>query len=287
MEMLAGGRPTNLTELWWSEEKQALLELNGFSGGSDYELLRDFCQCLSRAEGSHWEWQCRQELVRLGLADADLRNPRELWNRSVDRLEAHPLTAEEGAALLRLEHSYGSGTSVSQAASVPLICAIPFSEGQTDASCWEEWRERAETFLEKREERVPLLLLPTDHQTRKPDLYHVNRHLLGEERSNDLWRCQMAVFLLRYCRRQGIRAALDVHCSASRLFELLDMAERFTPLPDLILSADVPTDRAEILSLCRRILAGRERNSRGTPPVLFAKPHPFLPSNLMVRLSRV
>lgn len=283
MEENGNRRLTNLTELWWSEEKESLLELNGYSCGSDYERLRALCLCLARA-GSARLGEAKRELALLGLPDADLTDPRGLWRRGVALLEECPVTAEERQALLQ---RLPVRTSPSADETVPpcIPCAEFPLEESFGALHWEEWQTRAQAVLSEKEGRSPVLHLPVSHRAVKPDLYHVSRHLSGEEPNSGLWRCQTFIFLLRYCRERGIRAVVRAECSPEEVLQMLEVTRRFTALPDLILSSPFLWGREAFLRLCRAVSEGREGKANGIPPVLTDRALPFLPPNLRVALE--
>ncbi|MBE6633303.1 MAG: hypothetical protein E7620_03050 [Ruminococcaceae bacterium] len=257
---------TNLTELWWNNTKERVLAINGFGGRcSDYERFHRFCVCLERMveseEGRNaeaWlserfggEWVLNSATChRVWRLVADrLTLPAFLWE-PIPTVWERPLQPEASPAVFRVR-------SVNE---------LPAS-----TNGWREWERVALAWLEGLEahEQIPLLRLSEGYAWKKPDLYHVERHLSGLERDDRMWENQAAIQLMGQCQRRGLPIAVE--CSdGEALLALLAGAEGFSPLPRLVWVTDAQTANQWLGQLCQRILKHRSEKEEGIPPILIA-----------------
>lgn len=144
-----------------------------------------------------------------------------------------------------------------------------------DSGGWQSWAQAAEALLEARlqsPEQTVLLTLPASFRPRKPDLYHVNRILAGQQTDEELWLTQLVCFLCRVCAARGLRPVLQTACSADAVCALLCMAARMTRLPDLVWMPHEPAGLAQCAGIAAVLLRHRAGVREGIPPVLCAVP---------------
>lgn len=331
--MLPEAACTNLTELWWDAEKQAVLTVNGYSGdGADYELFRDFCSCMAKAPDSPQAVRGREQLRALFGYDGTLdpAHCQEIWRLTAQALLERPRTrAEAEAAAANSENATDGGelsgaepvcstkkpTSVEKPtnAGKPANAAKSANTGKLtdggkptgssrflpptagkgteppavrvavclnllaarDSGGWQSWAQAAEALLEARlqsPEQTVLLTLPASFRPRKPDLYHVNCILAGQQTDEELWLTQLACFLCRVCATRGLRPVLQTACSADVVCALLCMAARMTRLPDLVWMPHEPAGLTQCAGIAAVLLRHRAGVREGIPPVLCAVP---------------
>ena len=284
---------TNLTELWWSEDKQWVLEENGFTrDGSDYEIFRDFCECIRRMPNSPEAWRSRQQLKALfGLDPESARwHPPLIWRETAEQLLAHPTTRAQAQRILtRIEKTTVPPPREHDPQRGIKGFPVPLSDRTIHADHWEAWEAQALEFCDCVYEKGKhvMLSLPRSFHVEKPDLYHVNRHLSRVDRNDNLWKNQMAIFLLRFCSQRGIPAVLDCGCRWGEVESLLRMAVKFTPLPNLIWAPRRTLSRVGFQAVVRAVLQGRGGDVEGIPPVhvyLERENYPtYLPGHLCIK----
>lgn len=265
---MADVQATNLTELWWDEEKETVLALNGFRArGSDFERFRSFCVCMERMGECRIKRDAEAWLsMRFGgrwvLNSATCNR---VWTLTADRLT---LPEDLWSPIPTVwEESPRNGDASRPAFSVRSTEALPsFANG------WKAWEEDFSNWFAETVKRnqIPLLRLSNNCAWKKPDLYHVERHLSGMERDDRIWESQAAVQLLGQCRRNGIRLAVACADGAA-LLALLKGAERFTPLPRMVWLTEGQSLREELGAISKQILKHWQGEDDGIPPVFIAK----------------
>ena len=182
---------------------------------------------------------------------------------------------------------------VSHRADLPCVSGIVWLHALPLPSClrtWQNWEKSADAALEQRlaPESAVGVVLPADFQPHKPDLYHVNRVLTGEEPNESLWLSQLVRFLCGFCCKRNLRLLLKTDCSVDRLSALPRAVSRQTGLPDLIW---MPADSGQwnaLLVLAELVMASRGECRKGIPPVLFAytdRVGDSIPQSLCVRVN--
>ena len=73
--------------------------------------------------------------------------------------------------------------------------------------------------------------LPEGFHAESPDLYHVNRHLSGEEPNENLWICQKVRFLCETCSATGGELLFHTPCATEELPRLLRMLASQVSIP--------------------------------------------------------
>ena len=290
MRIMEGDLPiTNLTQVWWNEEKSDLLAWNGFyECGSDYDLLQKLITCVRRDPTCVTANQIRGEWQALFGAELsfDAASCGELWRYAAQSLFQAPLTKKQireacqKAVPIKREGDFSVVDNRLPASTVS-IHALTFPQ-----KSWKEWSACALEWLRARVEdgAVPSLKLPVDFCPIKPNLYRVERILSGQESNRDLWLSQLAFFLFSFCEKKQIRPVLLLECEWQSGLSLLKDLSALTRFPNLLIESNGLPNRHTWNEICRTVLKNRGESKEGEPPVFCAvdlKKKEWVPQNLL------
>lgn len=238
---------TNITELIWCEEIEALLRFCGVreseigETASDYEKFRALCGAMPYLQGhflpkrlevfllSHFKIQ-----IEDFLKDCDM-----VWSKTAARLLERPMPR---ACMLPPFHEVGAVID-----SLPPIDV--FGEGifcgndllQTKSCTWSEWqneiRQRLDSFWQKGG-RFVFLHISEDAYRKNPDVYHVELSLQDRQ---DLAMLEAQLFrcLSSECQKRDLTVILQIDDPDEEVYAFLGRVERRVGLSDLILLASV------------------------------------------------
>jgi len=123
----------------------------------------------------------------------------------------------------------------------------------------------------------------------RPDLYHIERILRGEEQNRGMWQTQLMTFVLDFYKLKGIRPLMVTDCAPSDLLCFLKLAAERTALPNLIWSPSEPVSYPLYAELSETVMTARKQSENGMPPVLYgvkrSESASCLPNHLLVKLS--
>lgn len=267
---------SNLTELWWDAEKRAVLTVNGFSDrGSDYEIFRDFCTCLSRMPNSVEMARSREQLrVLFDCQQLPLpENCALIWHQTADILLREPRTRAQACNMTAC--AVCEPVLHPASATAPCVSEVVWMHTLPLSPClrtWQSWKPEAELLLEQMlaPESAVGVTVPVEFCPQRTDLYHVNRVLSGEETNESLWVSQLIRFLCVFCSERRLRLLLKTDCAVEKLSSILYTVSRQTVLPDLIWMPTEGGQWDDLVMLAEPVMASRGERRRGIPPVLLA-----------------
>ncbi len=280
---------TNAWELLAGNETDWLLAVNGFSQtGGDYACFCHFLQALDRSE-------CLDTAALSRLLGAEKRltlsNANTIWRQVAQRLlleDAEEAVRDECLADWRRELKTPRPVVLPQETVCQrLVDVEPLL--LPSGSSWTAWEREATLTLETAlgEDALPMLTLPSGFSPMRVSLYHAERMLAGESEPPAMWRTQLAMFLLSFCEKKGLRPVLRIECEQKALLELLDRVSHRCAKPAVILQA-TSISFENLLELCQCVRLGSTSPKEGEPPVLWTPlgtgDESVVPRHLTVRL---
>ncbi len=247
----------NLTQQWWDEEKEELLCANGFSmRGSDYEIFYKLCLCIEGLDDvgrAHYQDALASLYPEL-ILPISAENASRIWNQTAELLLERgksyaccPQNAEKGVVPI---------TRLALEKTPRLETVLQLSDfAASDTTNWADWQTETEKQIKSRLSvgASVSLTLPKEFHWRKPNLYEVNRHLAGEERSTDLWASQQLYFLFSLAEKQRFRPLLRVECPTDEVVTALLGIRSFGVSAPIFYAPSKAPSRGDFLKLCRAI----------------------------------
>lgn len=251
-------RVTNLTELWWDDEKEKLLNLwcslhESLSADlSDYEKFRALCEMMPSLNGHPVRRHCR-DFLRTHFAcemSLDLQNCDAIWRLTSEALLMTPKTCK---SLLPADAQLLCSDERSiDCCEAPIFDACRFQS--YEATDWGVWKEQADqdlTRFSKHGCNRIFLTLPHGFVFQKPDVYHVELALKKKHKTEEdmcLLLSQTVRYACEACLLRGwsltVRIA-DCGDGAVRLFEYV---EKRIGLPKILWSTADAKTRDQMLA---------------------------------------
>ena len=257
---------SNLAELMIDRDAEQLLTVHGFTlNGSAYDRFARLCACVERAP-TH-PLSCRLQLLLEKFFSITLpmntQNCGEIWKTTAEQmlLSDRDWTLDESKSRLEILPPRCSDDGQNACFDVHGL--------QIEAKNWQEWKREAEVLLLKhvRQGCTPIVSFDSDFVFEKPNLYRVERHLLGVEDNRDLWSAQLLYFACDFCYRHELRCRVAWMGDCEKMLELLQYVSKLTPISNLLLHCEDARENV-LQNICRLVMASQTKRNEGTPPVL-------------------
>ena len=272
---------SNLTELWWDEDKQNLLNLVGMTTGeqierfSDYEKFRALCRLMPMLDGHPIKHRCKDFLTRYFACDLpmDEANCDEIWQMTAQELLLHPrCVADLVDSPVGLLWEVDARPKNLPKSIRPILCAERLMS--LSAPDWRTWidfaNDELDAFATCGCDRVYIRFCD-DFRFETPNLYRVEQTLKALDKKGkicDLLLCQVVRFLCEACAARGWSLQIEVEDCADEVLLLLNYAEQAVGLPRIVWSTANAKTRDGMLAFAFRA----HKNS--VLPILNGADHP-------------
>ncbi|MBE6628512.1 MAG: hypothetical protein E7629_06255 [Ruminococcaceae bacterium] len=254
-------RITNITELVWGRDLEALLRMCGEKecfiddSASDYQRFCSLCRSAHLLPGNRLAYRASKILETLLEHPVDLceENAESLWIESAERLLVTNVSPTYGDRFSALEAD-------EKCLDICPRCALSdFWNGNsflnTSRSAWEPWRDEMEARWEdafQKELFGVSLTLPRGFVFQSPNPYAVDTALRKRESEADrnLLLAQVFRFLSEKCFKSKKILLCRVECDAKEAVRLLSYAEAKVGLSRLILCLVPSCDHPTLTSFC-------------------------------------
>ena len=224
---------------------------------SDYELFEAFCQARPLLSGHAYVAKCEHLLQ----ACFDLSLPlaadccEEVWRTVATKCLEHPITLwdcvlQQGGPLpIRCLSASVEELQDLPKEAIPVLHANVFCSLRPDS--WTDWKQEMDAILDAYAKRgcdSVYYVLPETYRHQNPNLYLVERALIGEEKRDDIVVAQVFRFLCEVCISRNWTLLLRMNSTESNTLRLLEFAEQTVGLPKIVWTTSDPILRAALLS---------------------------------------
>ena len=252
---------SNLTDLWWDEDKQSLINLYGMTTGenterlSDYDKFRVLCRMMPMLDGHPVRRRCADFLKTNFQCDLTMNdeNCDAIWQTTAQTLLLHPKCGADliDSPIGLLWECETRPTNLPKMIR-PILCAERLMN--LCAPDWNTWKTLANEELDAFEtsgcNRV-LVHFADDFCFEKPNLYRVEQILKMSEKTVercDLLLCQVVRFLCEACAARGWTLQFEIGNCVNDVLLLLHYAEQSVGLPKLLWSTKEGPTRDRMLA---------------------------------------
>ena len=256
---------SNITELWWDEEMQALLNLHLASHPqekitSDYEKFRFLCERMPYLKGHPVSRHCRDFLHRYFACDLPMETDtcEAIWAHCADVLQTEPRSVSDLFSKHKPMRLLWSGDGLPEACGG--IIPIPTDHVllPRGAVTWQKWLDECTKTLDRfaacGADRV-YMELQDDYVFCAPDPYHVGVAAEKERRSHEdncILVSQLFRHLSVYCQRNQWAIYLSVGACGGEAVKLLSYAEGTVGLSRVLWSTENHTTRDTLTAFAKR-----------------------------------
>ena len=254
-------RITNITELVWGRDLEALLRMCGEKerfiddSASDYQRFCSLCRSAHLLPGNRIVHRTSKILETLLEHPVDLceENAESLWIESAERLLANHIPPMHGD---RFSASEADGECLDVC---PRCALSDFWDGNsflnTSRSAWEPWRDEMEARWEEAFQTELFgvsLTIPRGFVFQSPNPYAVGTALRKRESEEDrnLLLAQAFRFLSEKCTKRERALLCRVECDEGEAIRLFSYAEAKVGLSRLILCLAPSCDHPTLTSFC-------------------------------------